>query len=89
MGSSLIVAIVVSRSPASSASTWRWNNATIACCSLDKAVICYLALLSGSGFILRARLSANRTAPLQDLLTLTAIYRRITKMYFDDKRPKL
>src|SRR5215471_14144032 len=31
--------MVVARSPASSASTWRWNSATMASCSADKVVI--------------------------------------------------
>src|SRR5580692_9222490 len=38
-GLSVMVATVVSRSPASSASTWRWNNATMVCCSADKVII--------------------------------------------------
>ena len=31
----------------------------------------------------------DESAPVQDLLTLTAIYRRIIEKYFDNKRPKL
>jgi len=31
----------------------------------------------------------DESAPVQDLLTLTAIYRRIIEKYFDDERPKL
>src|ERR1700692_2491326 len=42
-----MVAIVVARSPASSASTWRWNNATMASCSADRVVI------GPPGFVLR------------------------------------